>query len=179
MWEAHALYGNNKKPVAQTQKLFLEAPKEYQLPSLEDSWLEIAHDERNILGFSLCNPFHLMQGAPFPHDETMPHLSKIRGKHFAQMMQKRVVMEGYLVTVKPTKTVGGKEMNFGTWLDADGHYFDSIHFPPTVQAYPFHGRGIYRLWGQITEDFGVFNIEISRMEKIPYQTDPRYAEETK
>ena len=179
MWEAHALYGNNKKPVAQTQKLFLEAPKEYQLPSLEDSWLEIAHDERNLLGFSLCNPFHLMQGAPFPHDETLPHLSKIRGKHFAQMIQKRVVMEGYLVTVKPTKTANGKEMNFGTWLDADGHYFDSIHFPPTVQAYPFHGRGIYRLWGQITEDFGVFNIDVSRMKKIPYQTDPRYAEETK
>jgi len=179
MWEAHALYGNNKKPVAQTQKLFLEAPKEYQLPSLEDSWLEIAHDERNLLGFSLCNPFHLMQGAPFPHDETLPHLSKIRGKHFAQMIQKRIVMEGYLVTVKPTKTANGKEMNFGTWLDADGHYFDSIHFPPTVQAYPFHGRGIYRLWGQITEDFGVFNIDINRMKKIPYQTDPRYAEETK
>ena len=179
MWEAHALYGNNKKPIAQTQKLFLEAPKEYQLPSLEDSWLEIAHDERNLLGFSLCNPFHLMQGAPFPHDENLPHLSKIRGKHFAQMIQKRVVMEGYLVTVKPTKTVGGKEMNFGTWLDAEGNYFDSIHFPPTVQAYSFHGRGIYRLWGQITEDFGVYNIEVSRMKKIPYQTDPRYAEETK
>ena len=179
MWEAHALYGNNKKPVAQTQKLFLETPKEYQLPSLEDSWLEIAHDERNILGFSLCNPFHLMQGATFPHDENMPHLSKIRGKHFPHMKSKFVVIEGYLVTVKPTKTVGGKEMNFGTWLDADGHYFDSIHFPPTVQAFPFHGRGIYRLWGQITEDFGVFNIEVGRMKKIPYQTDPRYAEETK
>ena len=179
MWEAHALYGNNKKPVAQTQKLFLEAPKEYQLPSLEDSWLEIAHDERNLLGFSLCNPFHLMQGAPFPHDETLPHLSKIRGKHFANMLKKFVIMEGYLVTVKPTRTVGGKEMNFGTWLDAEGNYFDSIHFPPTVQAYPFHGRGIYRLWGQITEDFGVYNIEVSRMKKIPYQTDPRYAEETK
>ena len=179
MWEAHALYGNNKKPIAQTQKLFLEAPKEYQLPSLEDSWLEIAHDERNLLGFSLCNPFHLMQGAPFPHDETLPHLSKIRGKHFANMLKKFVIMEGYLVTVKPTRTVGGKEMNFGTWLDAEGNYFDSIHFPPTVQAYPFHGRGIYRLWGQITEDFGVYNIEVSRMKKIPYQTDPRYAEETK
>ncbi len=179
MWEAHALYGNNKKPVAQTQKLFLEAPKEYQLPSLEDSWLEIAHDERNLLGFSLCNPFHLMQGAPFPHDETLPHLSKIRGKHFANMLKKFVIMEGYLVTVKPTRTVGGKEMNFGTWLDAEGNYFDSIHFPPTVQAYPFHGRGIYRLWGQITEDFGVFNIDVSRMKKIPYQTDPRYAEEIK
>ena len=179
MWEAHALYGNNKKPVAQTQKLFLEAPKEYQLPSLEDSWLEIAHDERNLLGFSLCNPFHLMQGAPFPHDETLPHLSKIRGKHFTNMLKKFVIMEGYLVTVKPTRTVGGKEMNFGTWLDAEGNYFDSIHFPPTVQAYPFHGRGIYRLWGQITEDFGVYNIEVSRMKKIPYQTDPRYAEETK
>jgi DNA polymerase-3 subunit alpha len=175
LWEAHALYAS-KKAIAQTEKLFLEPTKEYQLPSLEDSWLEVAHDERNLLGFPLCNPFHLIQGAPFPHDHNLAHLSKIRGKHFAAMLHKNIVIEGYLVTVKPTKTVGGKEMNFGTWLDADGQYFDSIHFPPSLRANPFNGRGVYRLWGRITEDYGVFNIEVSRMIKIPYQTDPRFVD---
>lgn len=173
LWEAHALYGS-KKAVAQTEKLFLEPTKEYQLPTLEDSWLEIAHDERNLLGFSLTNPFHLIQGAPYPHDPAMPHLSKVRGRHFQRLLHKNAVIEGYLVTVKPTKTVGGKEMNFGTWLDADGQYFDSIHFPPSVKAHPFNGRGVYRIWGKITEDYGVFNIEVMRMTKLPYQTDPRF-----
>lgn len=175
LWEAHALYAS-KKAVVQTEKLFLEPTKEYQLPSLEDSWLEVAHDERNLLGFSLGHPFQLIQGAPYPHDPALPHLSKIRSKHFQQMLHKNILIEGYLVTVKPTKTVGGKEMNFGTWLDADGHYFDSIHFPPSLSKSPFNGRGVYRLWGKITEDYGVFNIEVSRMVKIPYQSDPRFVD---
>jgi error-prone DNA polymerase len=174
MWEAHALYAG-KKITHQTEKLFLEPTKEYQLPNLEDSWLEIAHDERNLLGFSLTNPFHMIKDAPYPHCPNMSHLSKMRGKHFSTMKNKGVVIEGYLVTVKPTKTSDGKEMNFGTWLDADGHYFDSIHFPPSLKAHPFHGRGVYRMWGYITEDFGVFNIEVSKMTKIPYQADPRFA----
>lgn len=174
MWEAHALYAG-KKITHQTEKLFIEPTKEYQLPNLEDSWLEIAHDERNLLGFSLTNPFYMIKDAPYPHCPNMPHLSKMRGKHFSTMKNKGVVIEGYLVTVKPTKTSDGKEMNFGTWLDADGHYFDSIHFPPSLKAHPFHGRGVYRMWGYITEDFGVFNIEVSKMTKIPYQADPRFA----
>ena len=178
MWEAHALYSNHKKTI-QTEKLFLEPAKEYQLPNLEDSWLEVAHDERNLLGFSLTNPFHMIKEAPYPHNESMPHLSKVRGRHMPQLLQKNTCIEGYLVTVKPTKTVGGKEMNFGTWLDADGHYFDSIHFPPSLRAHPFNGRGVYRIWGKITEDFGVFNIEVSRMTKIAYQIDPRYADDGK
>lgn len=179
MWEAHALY-SNKKASLPTPKLFQEETKTYQLPALEDSWLEIAHDQINLLGFPLYSPFHLI---PNPHyNEQNPpsfpfnhsYLSPIRNKHLKQLLGKRIMMEGYLVTVKPTRTVGGKEMNFGTWLDADGHYFDTIHFPPSVQAYPFRGRGIYRLWGVVTEDFGVFNVEVNRQEKIPYQSDPRY-----
>ncbi len=179
MWEAHALY-SNKKAALPTPKLFKEETRTYQLPQLEDSWLEIAHDQINLLGFPLCSPFHLINNpiykennAPqFPFDHS--YLSPVRNQHLRQLLGKRVIMEGYLVTVKPTRTIGGKEMNFGTWLDADGHYFDTIHFPPSVQAYPFRGRGVYRLWGMVTEDFGVFNVEISRQEKIPYQSDPRY-----
>jgi DNA polymerase-3 subunit alpha len=83
------------------------------------------------------------------------------------------MIEGYLVTVKPTKTIGGKEMNFGTWIDRDGYFFDSIHFPQMVGRYPFKGRGVYRIWGQVTVDFGVFNIEVTQMEKLGIKSDPR------
>ena len=55
------------------------------------------------------------------------------------MLHKNAVIEGYLVTVKPTKTVGGKEMNFGTWLDADGQYFDSISYPPSGGEFGWGG----------------------------------------
>lgn len=177
-WEIHGLYGPKKNKVA-TPKLFEETPKEYQLPSLEDSWLEIAHDQLQLLGFTLYNPFHLIQGSPFtkeiaPHGIENPHLSPIRSRHFPQLLGKKITLEGYLVTVKPTRTTGGKEMNFGTWLDADGYYFDTVHFPPSIATSPFRGRGIYRIWGTITEDFGVFNLEVSRQQKLPYQSDPRF-----
>jgi DNA polymerase-3 subunit alpha len=83
-------------------------------------------------------------------------------------------MMGYLVTVKPTRTIKGQEMNFGTWLDVSGHFFDTLHFPNTLRQYPFKGRGIYRLAGEVTNDFGVYSIAVLQMEKIPYIPDPRY-----
>jgi DNA polymerase-3 subunit alpha len=88
-------------------------------------------------------------------------------------MGKSIYLEGRLVTVKPTRTTGGKEMNFGTWLDRDGYFFDSVHFPPVVSRYPFKGRGIYRLWGTVVEDFGVVAVEVAKMEKLPLLPDPR------
>ena len=145
--------------------MFTEQPKTYELPPLEDSWLEIAIDQREFLGFPLCSPFTLTSEP----DEG----STLRGRDFGKLLHKPVMLEGYLVTVKPTKTIGGKEMNFGTWVDRDGYFFDSIHFPQIVSRYPFKGRGVYRIWGQITADFGVFNIEVTQMQKLGVKLDPR------
>lgn len=157
-WECHALH-NEKKTLVPAAPLFVEKPKEYTLPDLEDSWLEEAIDQRELLGFPLCNPFKLSL-----EDEVPP--SNIRGKHLASMLGQTLYLEGYLVTVKPTKTLGGKEMNFGTWLDRDGYFFDTVHFPPVVARNPFKGRGIYRLWGTVVEDFGVVALEVTKMEKM-------------
>lgn len=165
LWEAHSYYGQ-KKTALVSNKLFEEQPKAYQLPPLEDSWLEIAIDQREILGFSLYSPFQMVVEDGIPNSE-------VRAKHFKRMLHKDIFMEGYLVTVKPTRTVGGKEMNFGTWLDRDGYFFDSIHFPPIVARYPFKGRGVYRIYGKITVDFGVYTIEVNKMEKLGVLVDPR------
>lgn len=165
LWQAHSYYGQ-KKVTSVSTKLFEEQPKSYSLPPLEDSWVEIAIDQREFLGFSLCSPFDLVAPQDIPNSE-------VRAKHFKRMLNKSIFIEGYLVTVKPTRTIGGKEMNFGTWIDRDGYFFDSIHFPQIVSRYPFKGRGVYRIWGQITVDFGVYNIEVSKMEKLGVMIDPR------
>ncbi len=165
LWEAHSYY-SQKKETNISAKLFTEAPKSYTLPPLEDSWLEIAIDQREFLGFTLCSPFELLS-------EPLPEGSQVRAKELYKLRNKSVMIEGYLVTVKPTKTIGGKEMNFGTWIDRDGYFFDSIHFPQMVGRYPFKGRGVYRIWGQVTVDFGVFNIEVTQMEKLGIKSDPR------
>ena len=164
LWEAHSYYSQKKQEII-SAKLFTEQPKTYELPPLEDSWLEIAIDQREFLGFPLCSPFTLTSEP----DEG----STLRGRDFGKLLHKPVMLEGYLVTVKPTKTIGGKEMNFGTWVDRDGYFFDSIHFPQIVSRYPFKGRGVYRIWGQITADFGVFNIEVTQMQKLGVKLDPR------
>jgi DNA polymerase-3 subunit alpha len=165
LWEAHALFVE-KKSKQPNPLLFLEKPKSYELPSLEDSWLEEAIDQRELLGFALCSPFNLVDPDDIPPSE-------IRCKHLTTLLGKSIYIEGYLVTVKPTRTFGGKEMNFGTWIDRDGYFFDTVHFPPSVARNPFKGRGVYRLWGVVTSDFGVFAIEIHKMEKLGVLLDPR------
>ena len=32
-------------------------------------------------------------------------------------------------------------MNFGTWIDIEGGYFDTTHFPQTLKKYPFGDWG--------------------------------------
>lgn len=158
LWEAHALY-SNRKNATKGLTLFTEKPKTYALPSLEDHPLEQAVDEQELLGFSLCSPFHLVK------PDTIP-ISSVRSRHFQNLLGKSIYIEGYLVTVKPTRTAQGKEMNFGTWLDTDGYFFDTVHFPPVLTKYPFKGRGIYRVWGRIVEDFGVLAVEVAKLEKL-------------
>lgn len=168
LWEAHSLMRQALKTTIGVQPLFQREEKAYNLPSLEDSPLELAYDEKELLGFSLSSPFlWVKEDGPRSH---------IRARHFAQVNGKRVAIDGYLVTVKPTRTQNGQEMNFGTWIDAEGQFFDSVHFPPSLRAYPFKGRSVYRLEGRVTEDFGVYSLEVERMQKAEPLPDPRYSD---
>ena len=88
-----------------------------------------------------------------------------------------MVAYGYLVTARKTHTARGDTMYFGNFIDRKGFFLDTMHFPPVAKAYPFTGRGIYRVVGKVTEEFGCFQIEASEMHRMPYVEDPRYAEE--
>jgi len=77
-------------------------------------------------------------------------------------------MYGYLVAIKNTGTSNGKRMNFGTFIDREGQFIDTVHFPPSAAKYPFRGRGVYRLVGKVVEEFDFYSLEVDRMEKINF-----------
>ena len=81
-----------------------------------------------------------------------------------------------LRSMKRSKTSKGTLMNFGTFIDYNGDTLDTVHFPEAVRKYPFVGKGIYRMKGRVTEEFGYYSLEVGQMEKLPFVDDVRYQE---
>ena len=100
----------------------------------------------------------------------------MRAKQLKQFVGKNITIEGYLVTTKRTSTSRGKQMYFGNFLDYDGNFIDTVHFPPIVKRFPFRGKGIYKIMGKVTEEFDCLNIDVVKMERLHIVEDPRYAD---
>jgi DNA polymerase-3 subunit alpha len=64
-------------------------------------------------------------------------------------------------------------MSFGTFLDPNGDFIDTVHFPQIVLAYPFYGKGIYRIEGKITAEYDYYTLEVRSMSKLPFMEDIR------
>ena len=60
-------------------------------------------------------------------------------------------------------------MSFGTFLDANLNWLDTVHFPESFQKYPIQGKGFYRITGQVVEEFGFSSIEVTQMKKVGYK----------
>lgn len=139
----------------------------YKTPSLISTDLENAFDEIELLGFPLCNPFELLEE---------PFTSRVRAVHLKKRIGKIVTIEGYLVTTKRTSTTRGKQMYFGNFLDYDGYFIDTVHFPPVAKRFPFRGKGIYRITGKVMEEFDCITVEVTKLERLAIIEDPRYAD---
>jgi DNA polymerase-3 subunit alpha len=100
----------------------------------------------------------------------------LRAKDLEQHEGKTVVIEGYLVTTKQTKTSNRKLMHFGTFLDRDGDFVDTVHFPPVAAKYPFRGKGVYEITGKVMIEFDCVTIEVSKLEHLAVIEDPRYSD---
>ncbi len=170
LWKAHQLLNKSKNTEQQQTKLFKRQPKEYQLPSLELEEHEEAFDQIELLGFPLCSPFELI-------DSDEP-ISDILASDMVKYCNQTIAMTGYLITVKDTGTKSGKRMNFGTFIDRAGYFIDTTHFPNVARDYPFRGRGVYQITGKVVEEFGFYSMEVSKMEKLSYITDPRFNEKS-
>lgn len=80
------------------------------------------------------------------------------------------------VPIKMRNHPGKKgDMYFGTWIDADGQYFDTAHFPDSLRQFPFKEGGIYYLLGIVEADYHFPTITIVKMVKMPLNADPRYS----
>lgn len=164
MWEKTAAMPGSRQPV-RAPVLFKTQEDSYTLPVLEESPGEQAFDEIELLGFPLCSPFELLE---------TPVKGTVMAEQLGALIGKRVSMLGYFVTRKHVTTVNGKHMNFGTFIDEQGRFFDTTHFPAALEKSPFRGPGIYAVKGRVVEDFGFPGVEVQSMEKLPYKKDQRY-----
>lgn len=156
---------NNFKPENRNLMLLQEPVKEYKLPTLQRSLFEDAFDEIELLSFPVsCTVFDLLQTR---------HRGDVMAKDLVAHHKKQVRMLAYLISRKQVPTKKGN-MYFGTWIDHEGTYFDTAHFPDCLAQYPFQGGGCYLLLGTVEVDYHFPTITITRMSKMPFIPDPRY-----
>ncbi|MHA7832491.1 MAG: DNA polymerase III subunit alpha [Flagellimonas sp.] len=165
LWKAHLMLSKNDR--LEHPKLFPPRHQNFQMPQLNTTTLETAFEQLELLGFCLCSPFELLEGAP-KNDNGQKDLERYLNKY--------IDIYGYLVTVKNTSTHHGKRMHFATLVDQHGEVFDTVLFPPVAAKYYFRGKGIYRFYGKVVEEFGFLSIEVIKMKKENYVQDPRYAD---
>ncbi|THV60809.1 DNA polymerase III subunit alpha [Flagellimonas alvinocaridis] len=165
LWKAHLMLSKNDR--LEHPKLFPPRHQGFQIPKLHTTSLEAAFDQLELLGFCLCSPFDLLAEPP----------KNTNGqKDLHRYLNKHIDIYGYLVTVKNTSTHNGKRMHFATLVDQHGEVFDTLLFPPVAAKYFFRGKGIYRFYGKVVEEFGFPSIEVIKMQKESYIPDPRYAD---
>lgn len=166
LWSA---YLKISKTVVQDHviNLFETERVQYKTPELPSTALENAFDALELLGFTLCNPFSLLE---------QKAVQPLRAALLPKFKNRNISIEAYLVTTKNTRTSNGKYMHFGTFLDFDGDFIDTVHFPPVASKYPFRGKGIYTITGKVIDEFDCITIEVITMEKLAIIQDPRYSD---
>lgn len=158
LWRAN--FKNNKLKKEITSTLFEEKNNEFILPAFDEDRSEDIKDELEIIGFLTSDFFELLDPTHLIGSVYVNNISSYVGEVV------RIV--GYLVTTKDTWTSKKERMIFGTFLDAEGNWLDTVHFPSVVIQYPFYGQGFYEITGRVSEDFGVYSIEVVKMIKLGY-----------
>lgn len=163
LWEANFLQKKNARHVPAFHSLFDEPPMEFKLPQLHQHPHDDALDELELLGFPLGNVWPLAD-ADLSKYCTAKDLPALKGSNVSTI--------GYFVTDKHARTIKKESMYFGTFLDKKGEWLDTVHFPQSFTPHlsPFQGKGFYELQGKVTEEFGVYSIEVTRCSKIGLKT---------
>jgi len=165
MWEAAMLTQNKEVPVSTAPLLFYTPAPVFKLPDLAIAPWEDVFEQIELLGFPLCSPFDLLQ-------------TKFRGDILSSQMQQHigrtVRMLGYLVNTKGIRTKMSEPMAFGTFLDAEGKIFDTVHFAPSYRQFTFKGKGFYLLKGTLIVEYDFVMLDVNQMAKLPIIGDPRF-----
>ncbi|MFC2100548.1 DNA polymerase III subunit alpha [Bacteroidota bacterium] len=164
LWEAHSLL-NKSRNKKNHPGLFQYKSKKFTLPQLEHTSIEDSYDEIELIGFPVTLSYFDLLETSFR--------GALRAKQLGEHIGETIRMVGLLVTVKYVKTIKKELMHFGTFLDVEGEFFDTVNFPDSLKQYPFKGMGVYLILGTITAEFDFPSITIKKMAKLPIKKDPR------
>ncbi len=159
LWEANFL--QKKITVTHGPVMFNEPLSlNFELPELNDDPIDDLYDQMEIMGFCTSNPFALADANPadFTPARDMPNYTG-----------KTITMLAYFIARKHVITKNSDTMFFGTFVDSNLDWIDTVHFPQVAQKYPLHTSGFYKLKGRVVDDFGVFSIEVQFLEKLGYK----------
>lgn len=158
LWEAN--FRNKRVEKAVTVNLFETEEVQFSLPAFELDRMEDLKDELDLLGFVVGDFFELLDNRQLQ--------GTIRADKLPNYLGQQIKIIGRLVTIKETRTINGDRMCFGTFLDVDGNWLDTVHFPPVLRQYPFLGSGFYELHGRVMEEFEIYSVEVLSMRKLGY-----------
>ena len=159
LWQAHLHKSQGRKE--QPETLFRLENQQFEFPEFKTDDLRDAYDEIELYGFPVSLTWFDLLATSFR--------GELMAAQMLQFVGRRYRMLGKLVTVKYVRTCKGETMALGTFVDATGEAFDTVHFPQALKAWPFQGDGVYLLLGKVTEDFGQPSLEVEKMAKMPYK----------
>jgi len=162
LWQSSLLLKSKDPHADHVLPLFREPAPDCRLPQLAYHAHEDAFEEIALMGFPVASPFSVLE-----HDQNQ----YLTVKELEQQVGRTVRSLGYLVCTKYLRTSQGAPMCFGTFLDREGAFLDTVHFPESFRQYPLQKEGFYILEGKVSEEYGVITLEISYMRKIGYFED--------
>jgi DNA polymerase-3 subunit alpha len=160
LWEANFLQKNNQPALHASPVLFEDAPLEFQMPELMDNPLDDLYDEMEILGFTMGNPFAMVDDDPMKY---------VLSKDLPKQLGKTVTVLVYFIARKHVSTKNNDRMFFGTFVDVNLDWIDTVHFPDSAKNFPFNSTGFYKVTGKVVDDFGVYSIEVHQMYKVGFK----------
>lgn len=162
LWKAHLLLSEAQEVNSQ---VIFETETHWQLPTLEHNLIEDFYDEIELLGFPISGTLFDLAKSSYKSDVFAHNLSEHVGK--------TVRMIGEMVCEKPVRTKRNEIMKFGTFLDSNGDFFDTVHFPPSLIHYPLRGDGLYLIEGKVVNEYSAYALEVEKCGKMPLKPDPR------
>jgi DNA polymerase-3 subunit alpha len=138
--------------------LFKEQAPPFFLPKLAASFIEDLYDELALYGFPITKDFYSLIKTSFRGDLLSKDLLPYTGK--------TVRLMGNFVNERVVYTKHGYRMAFGTFIDCEGGFFDTVHFPEVYSKYRFEGIGVYLIKGTIIEEFGFPMLHVEQMGKV-------------
>lgn len=165
LWEAHVLLSSTASRRTDPVLFRDEGSTRPLLPALETSVLEDIYDELELIGFPVSGTMFDLVKTDYRGDVLARDLCAHEGK--------TVRIVGDFVCDKQLTSKNGQPMKFGTFFDAEGQFFDTVHFWSSLREFPFRGNGVYLIQGRVVLDFGYPGIEVEKIARLPVWNDPR------